>query len=110
MSCTAYDGSMGGANYFITQYEVTDISDIKNPPIGESIFVTLNTSSIVDFKCYDVDEKIVDASSDIEISEDWSTGKQNLNVWLGNGSSLTKTVFLIITGEDGSKHMLVINI
>ena len=47
---------------------------------------------------------------DIEISEDWSTGKQNLNVWLGNGSSLTKTVFLIITGEDGSKHMLVINI
>ena len=110
VSCTAYDGSMGGANYFITQYEVTDISDIKNPPIGESIFVTLNTSSIVDFKCYDVDEKIVDASSDIEISEDWSTGKQNLNVWLGNGSSLTKTVFLIITGEDGSKHMLVINI
>lgn len=110
VSCTAYDGSMEGANYFITQYEVTDISDIKNPPIGESIFVTLNTSSIVDFKCYDVDEKIVDASSDIEISEDWSTGKQNLNVWLGNGSSLTKTVFLIITGEDGSKHMLVINI
>lgn len=48
--------------------------------------------------------------SNTEISEDWSTGKQNLNVWLGNGSSLTKTVFLIITGEDGSKHMLVINI
>ena len=64
----------------------------------------------VSYTHLDVYKRQVDASSDIEISEDWSTGKQNLNVWLGNGSSLTKTVFLIITGEDGSKHMLVINI
>lgn len=34
VSCTAYDGSMGGANYFITQYEVTDISDIKIRRLG----------------------------------------------------------------------------
>lgn len=83
VSCTAYDGSMGGANYFITQYEVTDISDIKNPPIGESIFVTLNTSSIVDFKCYDVDEKIVDASSDIEISEGLEYRKAKFECMVG---------------------------
>ena len=108
ISCTAYDGSMGDASNLIGKYGVTDIFDLKNP--SQSMFITLNSSSIIDFKCYDTDENLIDASADIEISEDWATGKQNLNVWLGNGSSLTKTVFLVVTGEDGSKHMLFIYI
>ena len=36
--------------------------------------------------------------------------ESKINVWLGNGSSLTKTVFLVVTGEDGSKHVLFIYI
>lgn len=110
ISCTPYDGSLGGGSYFKDTYGVADISDIKNPPVGKSMFITLNSSSIVSFQCYDTEEKEIDASFDIEMSEDWMTGKQNLMVWLGDGSALTQPVFLIITGEDGSKHMLVINI
>lgn len=110
ISCTSYDASMGNASYFIEKYGVTDIFDIKNPPAGNSMFIALNSSNITNFECYDADEKVIDASADIEISENWSTGKQELNVWLGNGSGLSKTVFLIITGEDGSKHMLCIYI
>ena len=81
ISCTAYDGSMGDASNLIGKYGVTDIFDLKNP--SQSMFITLNSSSIIDFKCYDTDENLIDASADIEISEDWATGKQNLNVWLG---------------------------
>lgn len=110
VDCTPYDGSLGGASYFIDTYGVTDIFDIKKPLAGASMFITLNSSSIVSFQCYDTDEKEIDASIDITLSEDWMTGKQNLNVWLGDETALTKPVFLIITGEDGSKHMLVINI
>lgn len=110
ISCTPYDGSLGGSSYFMDTYGVADISDIKNPPAGQAMFITLNSSSIVSFQCFDTEEKEIDASLDIEMSEDWMTGKQILNVWLGDGTVLTQPVFLIITGEDGSKHMLVINI
>ena len=72
--------------------------------------ISLASSGIADFQCYDSDEALINASADIETTSDWVTGKLYLNVWMGAGSVLTKTVFLIITGEDGSKHMLVINI
>ena len=109
ISCTSYDGSMGDRSYFIREYGVTDIFDIKNPPVGSSMLISLKSSNIANFECYDTDGNVIDASADIEISENW-TGKQELNVWLGSGSNLSQTVFLVITGEDGSKHMLFIYI
>ena len=109
ISCTSYDGSMGDRSYFIREYGITDIFDIKNPPVGSSMLISLKSSNIANFECYDTDGNVIDASADIEISENW-TGKQELNVWLGSGSNLSQTVFLVITGEDGSKHMLFIYI
>ena len=110
IACTPYDGSMGQADYFTEHYGVSDIFDVKNPPVGKSMNISLASSGIADFQCYDSDEASINASADIETTSDWVTGKLYLNVWMGAGSVLTKTVFLIITGEDGSKHMLVINI
>ena len=101
--------------------QIIPIKDLKNTSeisemchkTEEPIYVTKNGYGdmvIMSMEVYELTMKQLTMYRDIEISEDQSTGKQNLNVWLGNGSSLTKTVFLIITGEDGSKHMLVINI
>ena len=56
----------------------------------------------------------MDVSEDVILTqEDWGAREYYLNVWLGEGSALsalTEPVFLIITGKDTSKHMLIINI
>lgn len=106
LSCIAYDGSLGGAEYFINAYNVNDLFQISNVP--ESINVTLNSSNILSFECYDLDtENKIEVNDDIVIEDSWGAGNNHLNVWFG-GSQITKSVFLVITGEDGAKHMLFI--
>lgn len=106
VSCVAYDGSQGGADYFKNKYSVNDIFQISNVP--QSIMVTLNSSNITTFKCYDLEtENEMKEISDITIEDSWSGGNNYLNVWLG-GDQITKSVFLVISGEDGTEQMLFI--
>ena len=51
INCTQYDSSLRDASYFKEKYEVSNIFNIKNPK--KSMFISLNSSDIVDFKCYD---------------------------------------------------------
>lgn len=91
VSCVAYDGSQGGADYFKNKYSVNDIFQISNVP--QSIMVTLNSSNITTFKCYDLEtENEMKEISDITIEDSWSGGNNYLNVWLG-GDQITKSVF-----------------
>lgn len=106
VSCVAYDGSQGGADYFKNKYSVNDIFQISNVP--QSIMVTLNSSNITTFKCYDLEtENEMKEISDITIEDSWSGGNNYLDVWLG-GDQITKSVFLVISGEDGTEQMLFI--
>ena len=106
VSCVAYDGSQGGADYFKNKYSVNDIFQISNVP--QSIMVTLNSSNITTFKCYDLEtENEMKEISDITIEDSWSGGNNYLNVWLG-GDQITKSVVLVISGEDGTEQMLFI--
>lgn len=107
INCTQYDSSLGDASYFKEKYEVSNIFNIKNPK--KSMFISLNSSDIVDFKCYDAganDEPIFDASRSIEIFDEEGTGKKILSVWMENEGDLPKTTCLVVTGQDGSKNML----
>lgn len=112
LTCTPYDGSMGNADYFKTTYGVSDIFDVKKPAM--SMNIKLASSEITAFECYDSGENLMDVSEDVILTqEDWGAREYYLNVWLGEGSALsalTEPVFLIITGKDTSKHMLIINI
>lgn len=110
-TCTPYSDSFGGAQYFKDTYEVTDIFEMKNPKAGINIGFT--SSNVVSYESYRIsstaEEKFT--SADMEIMEDWFSGKNVLNVWLGEGNSLPASpdsMFFVITGEDGSKHMLFI--
>lgn len=107
INCTQYDSSLRDASYFKEKYEVSNIFNIKNPK--KSMFISLNSSDIVDFKCYDAganDEPIFDASRSIEIFDEEGTGKKILSVWMENEGDLPKTTCLVVTGQDGSKNML----
>lgn len=113
ITCIPYDGSsMGQADHFKNNYGVSDIFDVKKPAM--SMNIKLASSEITAFECYDSGENLMDVSEDVILTqEDWGAREYYLNVWLGEGSALsalTEPVFLIITGKDTSKHMLIINI
>lgn len=113
ITCIPYDGSsMGQADHLKNNYGVSDIFDGKKPAM--SMNIKLASSEITAFECYDSGENLMDVSEDVILTqEDWGAREYYLNVWLGEGSALsalTEPVFLIITGKDTSKHMLIINI
>lgn len=105
ISCSAYQGAFGGEQWFKDNYGVDDISEMVTP--AGSVFISLNDANIADFVCYDNDSEQVITTTDIEGYE--MGGKMWLNAWFGDGSSIANsTIFLIITGDDGSKHMLFV--
>lgn len=105
IGCTKYN--QPDATWFKTNFDVSDIYEIAEPVKG-MMFVSLQSTDIASFKCYDFasasgpDDEL-NVGNDVELSD-------YLGIWLGDGTTLTKDIFIVITGTDGSKNMLVIRI
>ena len=112
IECTVYDGiSFGGSTYFMNNYGVSNIFEIKEP--AQSMFITLSSSNISRYTCYDAaDETQLNVTdSSIELG-DYSLGYTALNVWTGEGNEFgeASVIFLVIEGENGDRNMLFIHL
>ena len=68
--------------------------------------VAFITSNISGYACYDTD-----SFSEFDVEDSISDMEDNtLNVWLGEGTLITKSILLVIEGEDGNKHGLFIHV
>lgn len=105
VTCTTYSsGAFGGGNWIMNELGVTDLFEITKPL--KSMNVAFIASNIFGYECYDTDSfskfDVEDSISDM--------GDNTLNVWLGEGTLITKSILLVIEGEDGNKHGLFIHV
>lgn len=111
IECTVYDGmSFGPSKYFMDNYNVSNIFEIKEPV--QSMFITLTSSNISEYTCYDSEENVLTITQDITL-EDYSfdMSKKALNVYLGgNEFGGASAIFLVIEGENGDRNMLFIHL
>ena len=105
VTCTTYSsGAFGGGSWIMNELGVTDLFEITKPL--KSMNVAFIASNIFGYECYDTDSfskfDVEDSISDM--------GDNTLNVWLGEGTLITKSILLVIEGEDGNKHGLFIHV
>lgn len=106
VACTSYtSGEFGGADWIKSDFGIVDLFEITEP--SQSMDITFIASNISGYVCYDAEsfeEKILTEESIADM------GNNTLNVWLGDGTEITKSVLLVIDGEDGNKHGLFIHV
>lgn len=105
LSYDTYDditGAFGGSSWIKNNIEgCSDIAAFYEIKTSEqSINIKLKSTNISSFKSYNADLNALN-TSDITLEE------ANLNVWMGDG--LTLPIFLVISGEDGSKYGLFVS-
>ena len=103
--CTSYtSGAFGGGSWIMGDLGITDLFEITEPL--ESMNITFSASNISGYACYDAGSlSLLDVEDSIA-----DMGSNTLNVWLGGGTLITKSVLLVIEGEDGNKHGLFIHV
>lgn len=105
VTCTTYSsGAFGGGSWIMNELGVADLFEITEPL--KSMNVTFIASNISGYTCYDADSL---SAFDVEDSIA-DMGGNTLNVWLGEGTLITKSILLVIEGEDGNKHGLFIHV
>lgn len=111
IECTVYDGmSFGPSKYFMDNYNVSNIFEIKEPV--QSMFITLTSSNISEYTCYDSEENVLTITQDITLEDyPFDMSKKALNVYLGgNEFGGASAIFLVIEGENGDRNMLFIHL
>lgn len=102
VTCSSYASSaFGNADWIKGEVGVVDLFEVSGSK--QSLNVTF-ASTMSNYTCYDADSfEVFNAGGDIA-----DQGNNTLNVWFGDGSSITKSILLVIEGEDGKKHGLFI--
>lgn len=107
IACPIYDEvSFGGSQWIKGNIDgcsdITAFYSIKTSK--KSIYIKLNSTDISSFTCRDTENFNV-INNDVDLTMEF----KKINVWTGDGSSLTLPIFLIISGEDGSKYGLFVS-